>query len=127
MEAVVRYYVNPPVQKILHIHQERPKRQTRAPRRQGDQQVHVTRLVSVSASHRAEDADIAEAVSLREGSDLGSVGLDQGVHERRPPIQSSRGLRPKAGRLYATDGATERRTSFCIRMFSARATSHSRL
>lgn len=32
----------------------------------------------------------------------------------------------RRGGHYARDGATERRTSFCIRMSSARATSHSR-
>ena len=39
-----------------------------------------TRLIRVFTSHRAEDAHIAKAVSLSEASDLGSVGLDQGVH-----------------------------------------------
>lgn len=126
METVVGHYVNPPAKKSLHVHQERPKRQAGASRRQSDQQVDVTRIIRVSASHRAEDADIAETVSLREGSDLGSVGLDQGVHDRRPASQFRQGIRRNTGRHYATDGATERRTSFCIRMSSARATSHSR-
>lgn len=126
MEAVVRHYVNPPAQEVLHVHQERAKRQTTGPGRQSDEQVDITRFIRVAASHRAEDADIAEAVSRRESSDLGSVGLDQGVHDRRPASQFRQGIRRKAGRHYATDDATERRTSFCIRMSSARATSHSR-
>ena len=80
MQASLRYHLNPPAQKILCVHEERPERQTGAPRRQSDQQVDVTRLIRVSPGHRAEDADIVEAVSLCEGPDLGSVGLDQGVH-----------------------------------------------
>lgn len=80
MQASLRHHLNPPVQKILHIHQECPKRQTAVPRRQGDQQVDITPMIRVSASHRAEDAQIAKAVSLCQGADLGPVGLDQGVH-----------------------------------------------
>ncbi len=80
VQASLRHHFDPPPQKILHVHQERPERQTRAPRRQGDQKVNVTRIIRVSASHRAEDADIAETVPFCQGADLGSVGLDQGVH-----------------------------------------------
>ena len=117
MQALVRHDLNPPAQKILYVHEERPERQARAPRRQSDQQVDVTRIIRVSAGHRAEDADIAEAVSLCEGSYLRSMGLDQGVHRScAQPLQQG----------YARDGATERSTSFSIRMSKARATSHSR-
>ena len=63
VQASLRHHVHPPVEKSLHVHQECPKRQTAAPGRQGDQQVDVTRFIRVSASHRAEEADIAEAVS----------------------------------------------------------------
>ena len=80
MQASLRCHSDAPIQKILHVHEERPKRQARAPRRQSDQKVDVTRIFGVSAGHRAEDADIAEAVSLCEGPDLRSVGLDQGLH-----------------------------------------------
>ena len=62
----------------------RPVRAAPRPRRCAptfiDEQVDVGRIIRVSASDPAEDADIAEAVSLRKGSDLRSVGLNQGVH-----------------------------------------------
>ncbi len=80
MQASLGYHCDTPTQKILYVHKERLDRQTGATRWQSDQQIDVTRLISVSAGHRAEDADIAKAVSLSEGSDLGSVVLDQGVH-----------------------------------------------
>ena len=80
MQAVLRDHLNPTAQKILYVHEERAERQTGALRRQSDQQVDVTCLISFSAGHRAEDADIAKAVSRCEGANLGSVGLDQGVH-----------------------------------------------
>ena len=80
MQASLRHHLNPPAQKVLYVHEKRPERQTGAPRRQHDQQVDVARLIRVSAGHGAEDADIAETVPLREGSDLRSVRLDQGVH-----------------------------------------------
>ena len=59
VQASLRYHLNPPAQKILRVHEERPERQTGALRRQSDQQVDVTRLIRVSPGHRAEDADIA--------------------------------------------------------------------
>jgi len=80
VQASLCHYLHTPMQKILHIHQERPQRQAGVSRRQSDEQVDITRMIRVSASHRAEDAHIAKAVSLRQGTDLGSVGLDQGVH-----------------------------------------------
>lgn len=80
VQASLCHYLHAPVQKILNIHQERPECQPGAPRRQSDQQVDVARLIDVSAGHRAEDADIAESVSLCKGADLLSVGLDQDVH-----------------------------------------------
>lgn len=80
MQASLRHDLNLPAQKVLYVHKERPERQTGAPKRQSDQQVNITHIIRVSAGHRAEDADIAESVSLCKGADLLSVGLDQGVH-----------------------------------------------
>ncbi len=80
MQASLRHQCDTPAQKILYVHEEGPKRQPRAFRQQSDEQIDVTRIIRVSAGHRAEDADIAEAVSLCEGSDLRSVGFDQSVH-----------------------------------------------
>lgn len=97
MQASLRYHLNPPAQKILRVHEERPERQTGAPRRQSDQQVDVTRLIRVSPGHRGEDADIAKAVSLCEGADLGSVGLDQGVHFENASWRRGLPPRPEPG------------------------------
>ena len=90
MQASLRHNLHAPVQKILHVHQQRPKCQTGSPTRQSNQQVDIALLIRDSASQRAEDADIAETVSLREGSDLGSVGLDQGVHDSYASSSSRR-------------------------------------
>ena len=80
MQTSLGYDANSAAQKILHVHEERPECQARGTWRQSDQQVDVTCPIHVSASHRAEDADIAKAMPLCEGSDLRSVGFDQGVH-----------------------------------------------
>ena len=105
VQASLRYHLNPPAQKLLCVHEERPERQTGALRRQSDQQVDVTRLIRVSPGHRAEDADIAEAVSLCEGADLGSVGLDQGVHFENASWRRGRDALATAVQLTAADAA----------------------
>ena len=90
MQPRFRDDVHLAMEQILHIHQHPAKGKTRGARSKSHQQVHVARFVAVVACHRAEEADVAQAVVFGQREDCGAMGLDEWVHALRSLLRTRR-------------------------------------
>lgn len=84
MQATCGNHIDPSTQQILDVHQQCTLCSAGLAGRQGHQQIYVTLFIHVIPRHRAEHPHIAEAMAFSQGTDFGTTGLDQDVHETTP-------------------------------------------
>ena len=82
MKAFLGYNVNSAVQQILHVHEQRAQCKARPLRRKRHEQINIAVITGIAPCHRPEHAYVAEAMTLRDSENLGTVSGDHGVHCR---------------------------------------------